>query len=85
MVTALPKAIQAPIHTARVIADCRRTAEAHRTLALKLGADVPTTAVIDEVRGVLSSDVALRLAEMRGQQEAARRWRELAHRLFSSA
>ncbi len=30
MVTPLPKSIQAPIQTARVIADCRRTSEAHR-------------------------------------------------------
>lgn len=85
MVTTLPKAIQAPIHTARVIADCRRTSEAHRELALKISADVPTSAVIEEVRGTLDRRVALKLAEMRGQQEAARRWRELAHHLFGAA
>ncbi len=84
MVTPLPKAIGAPIHTARVIADCRRTSEAHREIAQRLALEVPSTAVIEEVRGTLDSRVAQRLAEMRGQQEAARRWRELAHRLFGS-
>lgn len=84
MVTPLPKAIAAPIHTARVIADCRRTSEAHREIAQRLALEVPSTAVIEEVRGTLDSRVAQRLAEMRGQQEAARRWRELAHRLFGS-
>ncbi len=85
MVTELPRAIHAPIHTARVIADCRRTSEAHRAAALKLAADVPTSAVIDEVRGTLDARVAQKLADMRGQQEAARRWRELAHRLLGAA
>ncbi len=84
MVTPLPKSIQAPIQTARVIADCRRTSEAHRQIAQRLAIDVPPTAVIEEVRGTLDQRVAQRLAEMRGQQEAARRWRELAHRLFGN-
>jgi hypothetical protein len=82
MVTELPKNIAAPIATARVVLDCRRTSEAHRELAMKIGAEVPVTAVIDEVRGCLDERVAARLTEMRSHQEAARRWRELAHRLF---
>lgn len=84
MVTPLPKVISAPIQTARVVADCRRTSEAHRKAALDLGALVPTTAVIEEVRGSLDERVAAKLAEMRGHQEAARRWRELAHSLVGS-
>jgi len=85
MVTDLPKAIHAPIDTARVIADCRRTSEAHRQLAVTAGAEVPASAVIEEVRGTLSERVAAKLNEMRGQQEASRRWRELAHRLLNPA
>jgi hypothetical protein len=82
MVTDLPKSIIAPVNTARVIADCRRTSETHRQAALTLGKEVPTTAVIEEVRGTLNQQIAERLHEMRAQQEAARRWRELAHILF---
>ncbi|MFO0605944.1 MAG: hypothetical protein U0324_22355 [Polyangiales bacterium] len=85
MVTDLPRAISAPIDTARVIADCRRTSEAHRQLALAAGADLPATAVIEEVRGALDPNLHAKLAEVRGQQEASRRWRELAHRLLQPA
>lgn len=81
-VTPLPKLISAPIDTARVVVDCRRTAEAHRNLALELGGRLPTTAVIDEARGVASEESVRLLQEIRAQQDAARRWRELAHRLF---
>ena len=84
MVTKLPTSITAPIHTARVIADCRRTSEAHRTVAIQLASELPSTAMIEEVRGTLDARVAEKLNEMRGQQEAARRWRELAHQLFGS-
>jgi hypothetical protein len=82
MVTDLPRAISAPIDTARVIADCRKTSEAHRRLALAASAELPASAVIEEVRGTLDATLAARLQELRGQQEAARRWRELAHRLL---
>jgi hypothetical protein len=82
MVTDLPRAIGAPIDTARVIADCRKTSEAHRQLAVAASAEVPASAVIEEVRGTLDASVSAKLQEWRGQQEASRRWRELAHRLL---
>ena len=82
MVTDLPRTISAPIDTARVIADCRKTSEAHRQLAVAASAQVPASAVIEEARGTLGAAAAERLHAWRGQQEASRRWRELAHRLL---
>lgn len=82
-VTALPRSIRAPIDTARVIHDCRRTAEAHRACANEIGATLPSSAVIDEARGALDHASLAALSELRSHQDAARRWRELAHRLFS--
>ena len=84
-VTTLPRSIRETIHTARVVVDCRRTAEAHRSLALELSQNLSPTAMIDEVRGHADAATLSTLGEVRSQQDAARRWRELAHRLLSPA
>ena len=84
-VTTLPRSIRETIHTARVVVDCRRTAEAHRSLALELSQNLSPTAMIDEVRGHADASTLSTLGEVRSQQDAARRWRELAHRLLSPA
>lgn len=83
-VTHLPRSIDASIDTARVVVDFRRTAEAHRSLALELGAAVPATAYIEEASGNCSEGLLRTIEEVRAQQDAARRWRELAHRLMIS-
>lgn len=85
MVTELPRVISATIDTPRVIAACRRTADAHRALALEHGAGLSPSVIVEEARGALGLVEAKKLAEMRAQQEAARRWRELGHRLFGSS
>lgn len=82
-VTTLPRSIRETIHTARVVVDCRRTAEAHRTLALELSQSLSPTAMIDEVRGSADAVTLTTLGNVRSQQDAARRWRELAHRLLA--
>ncbi len=84
-VTPLPPAIDTPIDTARVILDCRRTAAAHRALAGELGATLPPLAAVREATGELDDGGVLTLAEVRAQQDAARRWRELAERLFGTS
>jgi hypothetical protein len=82
-VTELPRSIRAPIDTARVIHDCRRTADAHRVCANEIGAALHPNAVIDEARGEADVRALAALQELRAHQDAARRWRDLAHRLFS--
>lgn len=82
MVTELPRVISAPINTAQVIVDCRRTANAHREQANLLGRGVPPSAPMEERDGTLDATVASTLAEIRAQQDAAQRWRALAQRLF---
>ena len=59
--------------------------EAHRSLALELSQNLSPTAMIDEVRGHADASTLSTLGEVRSQQDAARRWRELAHRLLSPA
>ncbi|MBL8602789.1 MAG: hypothetical protein JNK72_12775 [Myxococcales bacterium] len=81
-VTTLPTSIDAPIHAARVIVDCRRTADAHRALAVELTAALDPRALVDEYLPSLDRATLSRLEAMRAQQDAARRWRELAQRLF---
>jgi hypothetical protein len=82
-VTTLPRSIRETIHTARVVVDCRRTAEAHRALALELSQSLSPTAMIEEARGSADARTLEALAGVRSQQDAARRWRELGHRLLS--
>lgn len=82
-VTTLPRSIRETIHTARVVVDCRRTAEAHRASALELSQLLPATAMIDEARGTADGATLDALLQVRAQQDAARRWRELAHRLLA--
>ncbi len=84
-VTRLPKNIRENIETARVVLDCRRTAEAHRRIALELSGNLAPTAMIEEVRGCADDATLAALQDIRGQQEAARRWRELAHLLLGPA
>lgn len=82
-VTTLPRSIRETIHTARVVVDCRRTAEAHRAAALELSQNLAPTAMIDEARGTADEATLDALVQVRAQQDAARRWRELAHRLLA--
>lgn len=82
-VTELPRTIRAPIHTARVVFDCRRTAEAHRARAHEIAQQIPATAIIEETRSGVDIGTGEALASLRAHQDAARRWRELAHRLLS--
>ncbi len=82
-VTPLPRTIRAPIQTARVVHDCRRTAEAHRLRAHELAAQIPAAAIIEEARGDADAATRAALDDLRAHQDSARRWRELAHRLLS--
>ncbi|MFO0626820.1 MAG: hypothetical protein U0325_14495 [Polyangiales bacterium] len=75
-VTVLPRTIRAPIQTARVVHDCRRTAEAHRLRAHELAAQIPATAIIEEARGDVDAATRVALDELRAHQDSARRWRE---------
>ncbi len=83
-VTRLPRSIDASIDTARVVVDCRRTSEAHRALAVARGASVPAAAYLDGASSRMPEAVMQAVGEVRSQQDAARRWRELAHRLMSA-
>lgn len=80
-VTKLPRSLSEQIHTARVVVDCRRTADAHRAAALELDAALPPDAFLAEAKGQASVATCATLAAVRAQQDAARRWRELALRL----
>lgn len=82
-VTSLPRSIRAPIDTARVVFDCRRTAEAHRGCAHELASVLPATAIIEEASGRVDRPTQEALDALRAHQDSARRWRELAHRLLS--
>jgi hypothetical protein len=77
-VTALPQHIDAPIDTARVVVDCRTTANAHRDEARRLVEGIaPTDAV------PLQDQLARVAAD--AQRDAAARWRALAQRLLTPA
>jgi hypothetical protein len=81
-VTALPPTLQAPVDTAQVVVDFRRTAEAHRALAAQLGATLPPWALFQEAKGALDPALQQRLNTVRVQHEASRRWRDFAGRLL---
>ncbi len=83
-VTTLPPSINAPIDTARVILDCRRTAVAHRALAGELNATLSPLAAVFEASGRLDDSARRTLAEVRAQADAAKRWRTLAERLLQN-
>ncbi len=77
-VTALPRHIDEPVDTARVIIDFRETANAHREEAKRL------------VQGIAPSDavpLADQLARVAAdaQRDASARWRALAQRLLSGS
>ncbi|MDP3273801.1 MAG: hypothetical protein Q8Q09_01305 [Deltaproteobacteria bacterium] len=74
-ITALPSTIDAPIDTARVVIDCRSTAEAHREEARRLVAELPPTEALPML-GQLARVAA------DAQRDAAARWRALAQRLL---
>jgi hypothetical protein len=77
-VTALPRHIDEPIDTARVIVDCRATAQSHRDEARRLVDGIaPTDAVplADQLSRVAAD----------AQRDAAARWRALAQRLLSAS
>lgn len=80
-VTRLPQSLAEKINTARVVIDCRRTSDAHRAVALELDATLPPDAFLSEARGAAGESLLATLSSIRAQQDAARRWRELAHRL----
>jgi hypothetical protein len=75
-VTALPRSIDEPIDTARVILDCRTTADAHRAEARRL---------VDGIAPSEAVPLADQLARVAAdaQRDAAARWRALAQRLLA--
>ena len=79
-VTSLPRAIDAPIDTARVVLDCRQTSSAHRNLARQIATTLPTLPLPHE----LDALGLQRLYALRGQQDAADRWRLLSQRLLGT-
>ncbi len=77
-VTTLPKFIDAPIDTSRVVIDCRRTAEAHRDQARQMLAGIaPSESVplVDQLQRVAAD----------AQRDAEARWRALGQRLVHGA
>ncbi len=81
-VTTLPRSIDARIDTARVVLDCRRTADAHRQYAQELSAGLSPGLLLDEASAVLGSVEAARAQQVRAQEDAARRWRTLSQHLL---
>lgn len=73
-VTELPRFIDAPIDTTRVVIDCRRTAEAHRDEARNLLAGIAPTETVP------LADQLQRIAAD-AQRDAEARWRALGQRL----
>jgi hypothetical protein len=73
-VTELPRFIDAPIDTSRVVIDCRRTAEAHRDEARRLLTGIAPTDCVP------LADQLQRIAAD-AQRDAEARWRALGQRL----
>jgi len=83
-VTALPRSIDARIDTARVVLDCRRTADAHRRVALELSAGIAPGVLLEDAAPSLDRALAARAGQVRAQEDAARRWRDLSQRLLEA-
>jgi hypothetical protein len=81
-VTTLPRAIDARIDTARVVLDCRRTADAHRRIALELSTGLSPDALLDGPAAHLGAAERARATQVRAQEDAARRWRALSQQLL---
>lgn len=78
-VTELPKRIDEPLQTARVIRDFRAVSQAHRRNARQLSVGLRAQASLEEA---LPMEDMLQRVQVEAQTDAAERWRRLANRLL---